>query len=128
MSNRRIQQNIDQISNADHQKRRYHTVTGSKLVKTTANNKKNLSGQQHQPIRKLIQEVQQTLHHQPPKKERRSQNTNKTLMLSNTTKSTTNTLPPTRRRKKRIEQIIRIRTSGEIRNYRRRLFRVSRGN
>ena len=58
MSNRRIQQNINQISNADHQKRRYHTVTGNKLVKTTANNsKKNLSGQQHQPIRKLIQEV-----------------------------------------------------------------------
>ena len=108
MDNRRIQQNIIKTTNANHQKRRYHTITVSKLVNTTAKtNKQNLIGPLHQPIRKHIQEVPQTLHHQPHNKERRSQNTNKTRMLSNTTKSTTNTLPRTRRRKKRIEPINR---------------------
>ena len=49
-------------------------------------------------------------------------------MLSNPSKSTTNTLPHTSRRKKRTETINRIRTPRKIRIYRRRLFRVTRGN
>ena len=64
MGNRRIQQNNNQTTNADHQKKRNHTITGSKLVKTTAKNKEqNFIGQQTRPIRKHIQEVPQTLHH-----------------------------------------------------------------
>ena len=71
--------NINQTTNADHQKRQYHTITGSKLVKTTSkNDKRNLIGPQHRPIRKHIQEVPQTLHHQSQNKEQLSQNTNKT--------------------------------------------------
>ena len=78
MGNRRIQQNNNQTTNADHQKKQYHTITGSKLVKTTAkNNKQNFLGQQNRPIRKHIQEIPHTLHQQPHNKERRSQNTNK---------------------------------------------------
>ena len=53
MGNRRIQQNINQTTIADHQKRRCHAITGSKLGKTTANdNKQNSIGLQHRPIRK----------------------------------------------------------------------------
>ena len=115
MGNRRIQQTINQTINADHQKKRHHTNTGSKLFKTTANNNtQNFIGQHNRPIRKHIQEVPQTLHHQPHNKNRRSQNTIKTVMLSKTTKSTTITLPLTRRRKKRTEPINRIRTYGEL--------------
>ena len=130
MGNRRIQQNINQTTIADHQKKRHHTtITGSKLVETTANNnKQNFIGQQNRPIRKHTQEVAQTLRYQPHNKERRIQSTNKTGMLPNTTKSTTNTLLLTRRRKIRTEPTSRIRTFGEIRNYRRRLLRGTRGN
>ena len=43
MGNRGIQRDINQSTDANYQKKRYHTTTGSKLVKTTANNKNKIS-------------------------------------------------------------------------------------
>ena len=129
MGNRGIQRGINQTTDANHQKKRYHTTTGSKLAKTTANNnKQNLIEQRNQPIRKRIQKILQTLQHQPHDKRRRDQNTNKTGMLPNTTKSTTDTLPFARRCKKRAEPTNRIRTLRKTRNNRRRLLRIARSN
>ena len=127
MGNRGIKRGINQTTDANHQKKRYHTTTGSKLAKTTANNnKQNLIEQRNQPTRKRIQKILQTLQHQPHDKRRQDQNTNKTGMLSNTTKSTTDTLPFARGRKKRTEPTNRIRTLRKTRNNRRRLLRIAR--
>ena len=129
MGNRGTQRGINQTTDANHQKKRYHSTTGSKLVKTTANNnKQNLIEQRNQPIRKRIQKIPQTLQHQPHDKRRRSQNTNKTGMLPNTTKSTTDTLPFARRCKKRTGPTNRIRTLRNTRNNRRKLLRITRKN
>ena len=88
MGNRGIQRGINKTTDANHQKKRYHTTTGSKLAKTTANkNIQNLIEQRNQPIRKRIQKILQTLQHQPHDKRRRDKNTNKTGMLPNTTKA-----------------------------------------
>ena len=46
MGNRGIQRDINRTTDADYQKKRYHTIIGSKLAETTANNnKQNFNGQ-----------------------------------------------------------------------------------
>ena len=67
-----------QTTTSNHKKSRYHTPTGSKVAKTTANHyQQNLIGQQHQPIRnnKDTHEIQEIIRNEPYNQEYGSENT-----------------------------------------------------
>ena len=106
MGRQRIQRQTHQITTPNHKENRYHTPTGSELVKTIANHhQQNLIGHLiGRPTRnnKDTHEIQETIRNKSHYQERGGENTDKTGVLSNTTKSTTNTVPSTRLREKRI--------------------------
>ena len=77
MGRHRIQRQTHQITTPNHKENRYHTPTGSKLVKTIANHhQQNLIGQQHRPIRnnKDTHEIQETIRNKSHYQERGGEN------------------------------------------------------
>ena len=62
MSRYRIQQKNHKTTNTNYTKRRHYTFIRRKLAKTTTNyHQQNLTGRTHQPIRKHLHKIQQTI-------------------------------------------------------------------
>ena len=103
MGRYRIQRKNHKITNTNYTKRRHYTFISCKLARTTANyHQQNFTGRTHQPIRKHLRKIQQTIRKQPHNHEFRSKDSNQTRILPHPLKSPTGTIPPTERCEKSL--------------------------
>ena len=122
MGKHRIQRRNYKITNTYHTKKRYHTTTGSKFVKTPTNHyQRNHVGRTHQPIKRHPHKIPQANRNEPHNQNRRSEDANETRLLPHSRENQTNTISTAEGCEKRTRPTNKIRKCWKIGKKRGRL-------